>query len=507
MLNFGKAIRDELLWQFPLLPGAVFTYQQMCSEHQWKVTGKPRAVARTVEYLNNAQTLLYDGTVEYGIEQFIRRRSIDHLAVGRTLFTWGVDGGPLRYLDPTTVRYEPNSRKWRDSLTGDEFDAKQIVINHPIPIGTTGNFVSPLSFVMQTAQLAWLIREHDRASADGRKLRDILIVVGADLAENIGKSVEIVLKLWAGADPTSIGMPIAFVDGVLPGIKASDLVHRLGLAEIPPEMDRDAFQFQYVNEISDAIGLALRYIWNSEKATNRALEQVQQERQSEKGPAAFVRSEQRLYNRCGMITQFGEDTRVGFIEESDNTSNMTNATVLQLYSQALGAFAQVFNGKVNADAFLAWLQRDDILPADLDLITTGVMVKPEEPPTPMGGKVSQMSDDLTGQRKSYTSKILDYEEISMDLNGKIVDSRAKTFSFSTAIGAEMLAAKTENDKIAISFMDALAKVRSESLAEFKSQMTSGKINDSVAKSIFSHIDDLTADDYREIKRILGDNVA
>lgn len=513
MLNWGRQIRDEMVWQYPLLPGAIFTYQQMVSGREFQMSGKPRSVARGIEYANNAQTLLYDGTVDYGLEQFEKRRVLDYLMVGRTMFSWGDDGSPLRYHDPVSTRYDFARKLWIDAYTNETFKPDNMVVHHPMPMGVNGNFVSPISFVIPTAMMAWLIREHDRASADGRKIRDIMVVAGEQFADDIRTAVEDALKLWNGDDPTKEGVPMVFVEPA-PGQKVQDMVTRIGLANIPEGFNREQFQFQYVNEIAAAMGLALRHFWQSEKATNRALEEVQEARASQKGPAAYTRSEQRLFNSRKVMRQFGDEVRFGFVEEVDIASQQTNAAVLKLYAEALKIFVESLGGVVDTGDLVAWLQREDILPADLKIIQHTTTINPETPPTPNQGKTMVNSDSMTaGIKKALEQpavvkaldEVIDYGEITMNGQGEIIDRRVKVFSFEKALGSELIVTQAATPEVvAVTFQDAVMKGRSRLASKFKAMMIKKGIEnlDEMESDVYGRIGKLEDDDYRKMRFIV-----
>jgi hypothetical protein len=433
MLRFGRAIRDEHLWQFPLLPAAVYTYQQMASGREFKVSGPESGVARAIEWLNNAQTLTYEGIIERGFEQFEKRRVLDYLCIGRNMFQWS-KGNPLRYTDPSDMQFILHEQRWQNMYTGERVPVEDIVLHHPLPIGSSGFFVAPLAPVIPTAMLAWLIREHDKSAVDGRKIRDITIVAGEKLAEQLKNAVADVVASWAGFDPTKNNIPIIHAE-LIPGIKMGDMVAKLGISNIPEGLNRSDFQFEYVNETAASLGISLRHFWNSEKATNRALEEVQEARQQQKGPSAFVRTEQRLINASGCLTQFGRNVRMGFIEEVDVQSRESNARILKLYAEGLEKFAAVFGGQVNGDALLGWLQSEDILPPDLDLVTDlGTMVNPDQLPTVTSdGKIVQNGSETRPTRIESKEKALedvpDYDEVTVDSSGKILEKRAKVISF------------------------------------------------------------------------------
>lgn len=517
MLYFGQQIRDELIWKYPILPGAVVTYIDMASGREWKISGPEIGVPRAIEWFNEAQVQTHDGIIEYGLEPFLRRRSLDHLALGRTMFTWS-EGGPLRYLDPYEMTYQLENRSWYYGYSGESIPRDLVSINHPIPIGMTGSFISPLAFVIPTAMLAWLIREHDTAAADGRKIRDIILVLSEELAEQITKGVDQAVKLWSGANPADIGANVVYAETQL-NMPASDLVTRIGLANIPEGFDRNGFEFGYVNEISAALGIALRHFWNSEKATNRALEEVQETRQQFKGPSSFVRSEQRLYNRSGMLKQFGRRVRHSFIEEVDTQSRKVNAEVLELTSRALSVFAEVFGGNVNGDAFLAWLQQQDILPADLDLITDMGTVNPDADNINEDGEVTANSDAMTvrdgSKKKSLKAKPatktpekaladeLEYGEITMNSSGQIVERRVKVFTVEKAIAekhAEEIIERVRVEKP--NFQEALKRGRAQ-LVEKYAEVCEDNLDDPEVKYLNSKQGEFSDDDYRRIQLYLS----
>lgn len=510
-LEMGRMIRDDHLWQYPTLPGAVYTYQQMASGREWSVTGSVRGSSRAVEYLNGAYTILADGTVDFGFEQFLRRRALDYLSLGRVQFLWRK--GELRYLDPVDITFYLDRRKWIDRYTNEEYFPSEVMTTHPIPIGNDGYFVSPLSFVIPTAILAWLIREHDKASADGRKIRDILLVHGKDLADQIVDAAEESLALWSGEVKASEnGIPVVHAD-IPPGMKASDLISRLGIANIPEGFSRADFQFEYVNEIAAAIGISLRHFWNSEKATNRALEEVQEARQTQKGPSAFVRSEQRLLN-SGCLLQFGRSTRMTFNEEVDAQSQEIRAKVLKMYSEALVQFAKVFGAQVNGDAFLAWLQSEDILPADLDLLTeVGNIQRPDRKKVPDGKDERIANPDSPAPSKTEKSvSPLDYDEITMNQDGIVIERRLKVISFERILKENLVKNKAFRKKVieeerTVNFRDALDEARERNSDKFfdlfsKKTWNSKSEDYETVKSIVAARESLTDDNHRMIKRIL-----
>jgi len=382
------------------------------SGREAKVTAKTAAAAqRAVDWINDTRSALHTGMVEYGHEPFLRRRSLDYLVLGRTLL-YAPPNEPMQYLDPAYVRFrfDQEGGVWHDRYTGVEYNPRWVIADHPRPIGGSGRFTSPVFPLIPTAILAWLVREHDSASADGRKVRDILIVGSAELATSLEQAVKDSIAAWAGVQPNEHGVPIVWMDRIEGGaLSVEDYMHTLSLANIPKDFPREMFEFNFANEISANLGVALRHFYNSERATNRALEEIQEARQQQKGPNLFTRTEERLMNRPGMINRFGRSVRFGFIETADHATQRSRGEVLGAYSEALQRFAQVFNGQVNGRAFLAWLQNDSILPADLELITdVGSMMMMDTPRSQAESATVDAPADLIQSSKAAE---IDYDEV------------------------------------------------------------------------------------------------
>ena len=444
MIQQGHLLRDNYVWQYPLLPGAINIYQEIASGREWKVSASTAAAAqRAVDWLNESVSYNNDGTIEYGFESLIKRWVLDYLCIGRIIATDKRD--QFEYLDPVYMRFnfsqEPN---WVHTYHGTIYKPSDLLIHHPMPIGGSGFFIAPLAPVIPQAMLAWLVREHDSASLDGRKIRDIVLVGSRELGEMIATAIEKSVALWSGADPRDNGVPIVYVESLVQGTKMEDYIARLGISNIPANFDRGTFEFNYANDIASVTGLALRQFYNSERATNRALEEVQATRQQQKGHESFIRSIQRMIEASKVLKKrFGNSVRQSFIEEADLESQTTRAVVLQGYATALEKFASIFGGTVNGDAFLAWLQSEGILPADLELITDlGTMVAPEAPSIMDTASVEAnpeasalTSGDKTTAKKEPTpapqqksADVLDYDEVSVDSRGRIMERRHRVYT-------------------------------------------------------------------------------
>lgn len=453
MLEFGRQMRDIHLRELPIIWGATHTFQTLAANREFKISGTPRGAPKAMEYIQNARTRCYDGTLEFGLEQFEKRRAMDYAVVGKTMFKW--DEQYIDYLDPVEMYFNLQERRYEDRVTHEHWSVDRVVANYPIPIGGHGYFVAPVFNAVKMGMLHWLINEHDMAAADGRKIRDIILVMGDELSTQIQEAMEDTLKLWSGADPTQVGVQIVYSkDTVVKS--ASDLVARLSLANIPENFNRETAIVTYVNEISNALGLAMRHFWNDERGTNRALEDVQEARQVNKGPGAFVRTEQSLFNASGCLKQFGASTKFHYIEEVDSATRKVNAEIIKMYSEALASFAKVFGGNVNGEGLLAWLISEDILPADIDLITDiGTIAQSGTEPVPGEGTTIERSNQptigITSQNGSENKKSfdeIDYGEITIDSNGRIVDRRSKVFRIENVIATQLVKAKSMADRIA-----------------------------------------------------------
>jgi hypothetical protein len=473
MLNVSNKLRDQSLWELPLVNDAASTYQDLASTREWQVQGKINAVARTVELINEVAT--YDietGYVTRGFEQYLRRRALDHIAVGRTAFaTRHIDDKgkfQFEYLDPTRLVFQrknipsktpvppvkPEEIVWRYGLEAEPtLQSREVHINHPIPIGFN-RFISPLLLVYPTALMAWLVREHDTASLDGRKIRD-LFIVDERLRNAIEEGLTIQMALWSGADPTATGFPVIGTNTSNYQRPLADFIHRLGLSNIPDEFNRKEFMHSYANEIAAAFGLALRQFYNEESTTNRALEDVQEARQQQKGPPAFVRSEERMINASAVVKVHspGKPVRFSFIEEADTQSLKDKATAFNLQGQALKAIGEVFGASVKPEIWLAQMQSMGLLPSDIPIedMLTGVAVQPANTgetaqnssgggQTNKPGEVAQSNAVATrkpsdvaqtgtsGAKKSFDpEETLDYGDVIMNGKGLVVANRVRSF--------------------------------------------------------------------------------
>lgn len=461
MLELGKGIRENYT-RYPILPGAVHTYLDLAATREWVVSGQPRPAARAVDWLNNAETINpYTGMVDYGFEQFERRRALDHLCVGATAFASNdYPEAALEYIDPTGLRFihetrrvngrvqkvQPDDRTWYyDNQRF--FKNKELWLHYPIPVGS-GGYLSPLMHLLPTASLAWLIRESDTATVDGRRIRDI-IFIQSTLADTVEEAILTQLALWSGANPEEVGIPIIPIQGATMPIK--DMFARLGISEIPPTFDREKFEFSFVNEIGGAIGLALRHFWNNERTTNRALEVVQEQRQQQKGPSSFIRSEQRLINRTGLLKRFGGSvklpTRFSYIEETDSASLKDRAEVLKFMAEAFGVFFDRLQLSVKPESLVAWMQSLGQLPYELEFVQAGQAPKgeiiPSDETSSGNSERVQQSSDPAPSSLEQIEKSLGLSEVMINQDGQVILKRAQFFSLNMILEKELSEVKEQ----------------------------------------------------------------
>ena len=442
-LQLGAKLRDEVFIQYPLLPEAIFIFQQIVSAREWALGGKPDAVFSALDFINNARSKnLQTGLIDYGFEGFLKRRALDYSLVGRTSFSYNDrEGGPyLEYLDPTKLKFNqkrkskakagyvlpirPKEKAW--TYDKRHYSAEDVMVHHPLPIGSD-LFVAPVSWLIPTANLAWLIAEHNAGALDGRKIKDLLLVGSPTLRDSIEQALIKLAQLYDGADVSEVGIPIVEINN-MSGTPIKDLFAMVGLSQMPDSLDQQEFMFNYANQISGTVGVTLRHFWNDERNTNRALETVQESRQQQKGPAAFIRSEQRLINNSGFLERAaGDKVRFGFIEESDLASLKTKAEVLQAYGEAAISFQTLFGNTLTLPSFMSWMKRIGALPLDIELEDS---VEPEEISVDSGAELLEKDEiGATGDVAVVgMEKHLALGDVIVDRDGFVIGKRIKIFS-------------------------------------------------------------------------------
>lgn len=475
MNSMGEKMRNAAVWDFRLVRQAVFAFIELAATRDWTVSGKPGAVSKTVETINNVSIWdLNTGYVQRSFEQHLRRRALDYVTVGRHSFgTRNIDDPAnfvFEYLDPTKLywnRQYPNrdshnrmppvgelEKIWSygtKSLGKPDYAHREVHIGYAIPIGENmDRFIAPLMLVYSTALLAWLIEQHDTTALDGRKIRDIFLV-DKGLFDPLIQAIAATLNLWSGADPSKTGLPIVEASVPING-NLQDRIAQLGLSKIPEAFDRAKFEHSFANDIAGALGLALRHFWQDDSNTNRALEEVQESRQQSKGPLAFVRMEERLINNSPIVRVFATEKKpchFAFIEETDTSRMKDEAQALSMYAKGLADLTTALGG-INLDPIIILTKAQELgwLPQDMpvaDMILKGPIKKPTVETG--GGEVSQGSvqaspaqDEVSagvGKSLQKLEEDLDYDDVIMNSKGIIVASRQKVYSVAKILRREL----------------------------------------------------------------------
>lgn len=548
LLAYGKKVRDRMVWSEPTLSAATYIYQQLSSSRDWFVSGKIKPAARAVDCLHETRIRnITTGALDYGLENAIKRRSLDNVAVGRTAYLNRIIPGEkttrLEYLDPTELRFSrqrdtnlevlPSEKVWSYAGTKEAFRDDQVFLNHAIPYGANGMFMAPLFSLMPTVALAYLVSEHDTSSLDGRRIRDLVLTANDNVQAAIIDAIVTQVALFAGEDPADVGIPVASLNSPS-GVKLEELVATLELSRLPKDFNREQFMFMYVNMIAGLLGLALRHFWNNERTTNRALEEIQEQRQQQKGPAEFVNNEQRIINRTGVLNQFGGKVRFGFIEEVDSQSQLINAQVLKTTSEALEKFVMVFGTSLSPQAVLSWMQSIHVIPNELELIEGGAeqgLNNPNQPgmgentvegnPSPSALNSEKSRKQIVWRSNQKAMPMLDYDEVMIDSKGMVIDHRPKIFSAAKIIQdmaeqEDAQRAADPNEQIK-SFEAVIEEEERELVEQFVAHMRKGKaLETDVAELFFSpeivseaitransDAQSLTADDFVILATLMG----
>ena len=401
-------MRDVGLWKYTDMAGAVNVFQSIVGGRSWTVGGKPDSVMTILELLHRTESKnTISGHIEYGLEAAIKRQSIDVLAVGRTVLAmrhprFGKKS-VLEYVDPTVCMLHRNKSGVLNDKNGRVippsasekiwfYDSRwyrndEIFLHHPVPIGSNG-FIAPLTWLIPLAELAFLLDEHHRSAADGRKIRNLLFTPKA-WKEDISTTIEEVIALYGGgtrADSSKNSVPIVGY-GKLDGKAVSDMLHFMKLSNIEESFDQEQFWRHYISALSAATGVSVRHFWSDDRGSNRALELVQVQREQLKGPASFIRSLERMLNNSGMLERASSDpdVRMNFIEEVDTATMKAKAEVIELYAVAAEKLKVVFGATFSLQSFLGWLQRDAGVPYDIQL---------EDVPAEIPGSGDNNEDDI-----------------------------------------------------------------------------------------------------------------
>jgi hypothetical protein len=393
MTRVGRLIRDQWWMHLPVIPAALTTFSAVSVGREWTITGKPNAAARAVEYLNMTNFRDINGIPHIGYTQHLGRKVMDWLCIGRMAFAARyinrAEGlrAPMQYVDPTYLRWEKNNdNKPGHWLYGDErFEEDEMFISEKTPIGVAGGFVAPMVSLLPHAMLAFFLTQHDTASLDGRRIRDIIFVADDNMKKMMGDAIKQVAAVWSGYNPGTLGVPLVAINA-MNGIDkpVSDFFATMGLSNIPESFDRQHFMSEFFpNLVAATLELGLRYFWNDSTGTNRSLEQINEMRQTVKGPGFFIREEQRLINGSHILNK----TVMSFSEEVDLQGEQILARIFETYAGSLKDLSEAYQTKqIPFEVFVEWMQRRGIVIDTLGF--EGLVTYTEVPvdPSKLGGK-------------------------------------------------------------------------------------------------------------------------
>lgn len=388
-MEFGRQLRDNWLHQYAILPNAITVFNDIASSREWMVMGTKNAALKALDRINSS--FMYDsyGIKHTGWEQMVSRMCNDWLLVGRCMFrsrpvseNWR-EWSPFEYIDPVNnrpVMQEDGTAIWQytprfNNRRGTYYiPQEELFFLDNIRIGQSGSVLGRAAYTIPMANLDWLIRQHDTLSLDGRMVKDI-ILVHKGMMESIESGIIQLGALANGEDPSKVGIPVMEVDVDLNNYKGSlkDLIAKVGLSDIPEGFQRSELEMRYVREISAALGLPIGQFWNDPRGTNRALEQVTQERSTLKGPSYFVRSICRMINNTDMMgTTKGNTAVLQVEEETDNSSLAMKAEAIERLVNAANGLNQLMltsteNVLIQPDQWLGYFQRMGLIPPNMTL--------------------------------------------------------------------------------------------------------------------------------------------
>lgn len=429
-LRYGKALRDEWLHEYSILPSAVNIHNQIAASREWSVIGRKVPAARAVFRMNSASFKDANGIVHKGWEAFFSRLVNDWTVVGRSMFySYPMENGqwsPPEYVDVTqcwpVIKGDKVLWNYKDPHTTRyrEIPQEFIFFTDNKRFGATGMIFGSVQDAIPYANLDWFLREHDTMQLDGRKIRDIILVKNG-MADSLRTAILQSMAIAAGEDPSKHGIPIAELEDLSGDKPISDYFTFIGIANIPRDFKREDFEARYAREIAAALGLAIGQFWYDPRGTNRALEQVQQERSTLKGPAHCVRSHSRTINQSEINGRTPAQKAIMTMEEeTDNSSLKLKAEALKLYSEALEKVKAILGVDPNSgteyfrpEQWLTFFQQTGLMPpnatlADIVVLEEVTLKRNEEP---------------HGNSNPETSNHLDKGMVRMNMDGIVTEYR------------------------------------------------------------------------------------
>lgn len=457
MMNWSRSLRDEYINQFRILPGAVNAYVEIVSSKTWMLAGHKLAVVRGMERLHESYFVDDLGIEHTGWQNITELLCRDWLYSGRMiLHSQQIEdmAGPLEYIDSTYLTpytYSSfdtdkaiNKTVWRlNRATNQQFidyNQNEIFYLDNITMGYSGLVQGSVPLLLPVAYLDYLVQEHFSAKLDGRKLNDILVVLDNNMAESLQKAFDIAKSNFqlgvAGAGKQNVGVVAVNPQG-LTSVSVQDVFARLGLSEIPDNFEHEVFTSEYVREISNVLGLGPSYFWVGDETNSRSSDYMNEERQMKRGPFVFLKKLERLVNDNNLLAtnrnSIGRKSNVRLIYEPDQTSvgAERKAKTFGQWVGGMSALSQIeFTEDLKLGQFLAFLQKENILPTDFgveDLFTLDEFEDPHQSKpniTTMKEKTDPMDMRQTSEDNTFS---LNYDEIVVDQDGKVLEKRNRLF--------------------------------------------------------------------------------
>ena len=421
VMLIGQRLRDDWWQKFPVLPAMVSSFSQIATSREWTVTGRPRVANRALERLNNAVYVDYNGQIYQGWSAFTGRRIVDWLMLGVNGMIIPNDSAPIQYVDPIEVTHQPDRERprvltsksipeWRDFYYQEKYwSNKQMFFNYYLPYGFSGAVMAPLIPAIPMARLLYLVQQHDMASVDGRKIKDIFMVPDDNVASALTNALQSYEAMLSGSfDPEKHGIPIVAMNkrgGFSEGEKVEDAIALLGISKVPDDVDRDTLWDTAAIEFSSLAGMQVTEWWHIKSgANNRSTERVNQERGRTKGPNYYCRQDQRFLNNAGILGR----AHFAYVEEVDIQAQKDRAEVMLRLSEAVKNLQEAAGMVISPRALIRWLQYLGVFPTD-DYLIDEIMVLNEDPVKPADMVDRPIEELLAEQERRDREQIAERE--------------------------------------------------------------------------------------------------
>lgn len=458
----GQKLRDDWWQKFPVLPSLVSSFVQVAVSREWTITGKPRVASRALERLNTAAYVDWYGQLYEGWSQFSARRIIDWLMLGVNGMIVPNGLAPIQYVDPMEVQHTPRTSRprvltsrtvpeWTDyTYNSAEWSNRQIFFNYYLPYGYIGAVMAPLIPAVPLARLLYLVEQHDMASVDGRKIKDIFLVADDNVSDALTQALQNYVSMQTGEfDPEKHGIPIVAMNkrgGFSEGEKVADSISLLGISQIPEGLDRaQLYDFAAV-EFSALTGMQVTEWWHIKTgANNRATERVNQERGRTKGPNFYCRQDQRFINNSGILG----NAHFAYVEEVDIQAQKDKAEVMLRLSEAVKNLQEAVGMAISPRSLIRWLQQMGVFPTDDYLIDDIIMLN-EDPVKPSDMVDRPIEDILADQEREDREKQIEREmedaELAAEKQRLLIEAQQEATSDEEAETEAEAEAEDEDDE-------------------------------------------------------------